>query len=160
MNSLYYPEKWHFLRQELATLQAEGKTVIFTNGCFDLLHEGHADLLRKSAELGDVLVVGLNSDTGVHRLKGEERPVQTEAERAKALLELDAVDAVAVFQEDIPWNIVHALKPDYITKGGDYAPDNVVGADLVKDVIIFPLKEGFSTTATIQKMKLKRSDNV
>ncbi len=133
-------------------------TVVFTNGVFDLLHPGHIDVLFGARAQGDVLVVGLNSDASVRRLgKGPDRPVRSEAERAYVLAGLAAVDAVVVFDEETPLELVRALRPDVIVKGGDYAPDTVVGADLVRDrggrVVIIPLTPGQSTTSIIRKLR-------
>lgn len=133
-------------------------TVVFTNGVFDLLHPGHIDVLFGARAQGDVLIVGLNSDASVRRLgKGPDRPVRTEAERAYVLAGLAAVDAVVVFDEDTPLELVRALQPDVIVKGGDYAPDTVVGADIVRArggrVVIIPLTPGQSTTSIIRKLR-------
>lgn len=135
-----------------------GGTVVFTNGVFDLLHPGHIDVLFGARAQGDVLIVGLNSDASVRRLgKGPDRPVRTEAERAYVLAGLAAVDAVVVFDEDTPLELVRALQPDVIVKGGDYSPDTVVGADVVRDrggrVVIIPLTPGQSTTSIIRKLR-------
>ncbi len=137
---------------------SRGGTVVFTNGVFDLLHPGHIDVLTGARAQGDVLVVGVNSDASVRRLgKGPDRPVRTEAERAYVLAGLAAVDAVVVFDEDTPLELVRALQPDVIVKGGDYAPDTVVGADVVQArggrVVIIPLTPGQSTTAIIARLR-------
>lgn len=132
-------------------------TVVFTNGVFDLLHPGHIDVLDGARREGAVLVVGLNSDDSVRRLKGLTRPVRNEAERAHVLAALEAVDAVVVFDEDTPFELVRVLQPDVIVKGGDYAPDTIVGADLVRArggrVVVIPLLAGQSTTSIIEKMR-------
>lgn len=134
--------------------------MVFTNGVFDLLHPGHVDVLRGARERGDALVVGLNSDASVRRLKGPERPVRTEADRAYVLASLEAVDAVTVFDEDTPLELVKVLRPDVIVKGGDYSPDTVVGAAEVRswggECVIIPLTPGHSTTAIIQKLRSNR----
>ncbi|MCE9601923.1 MAG: D-glycero-beta-D-manno-heptose 1-phosphate adenylyltransferase [Gemmatimonadetes bacterium] len=137
---------------------ARSGTVVFTNGVFDLLHPGHIDVLTGARAQGDLLVVGVNSDASVRRLgKGPDRPVRSEAERAYVLAGLAAVDAVVVFDEDTPLELVTALRPDVIVKGGDYAPDTVVGADLVRArggrVVIIPLTPGQSTTSIIQRLR-------
>ena len=137
---------------------ARSGTVVFTNGVFDLLHPGHIDVLTDARAQGDVLVVGVNSDASVRRLgKGPERPVRSEVERAYVLAGLAAVDAVVIFDEDTPLELVTALRPDVIVKGGDYAPDAVVGADLVRSrggrVVIIPLTPGQSTTSIIQRLR-------
>ena len=134
--------------------------VVFTNGVFDLLHPGHVDVLLGARRQGDALVVGLNSDDSVRRLKGPERPVRSEAERAYVLAALEVVDAVVVFAEDTPLELVRTLQPDVIVKGGDYSPDTVVGAREVRarggEVVIIPLTPGQSTTSIIEKLRVQR----
>ena len=130
---------------------------MFTNGVFDLLHRGHVDVLRAARALGDALVVGVNADASVRRLKGPTRPVRDEDERAYVLAALECVDVVVLFGEDTPLELVRAIEPDVIAKGGDYAPDTVVGADVVRArggrVVIIPLTPGFSTTGTISQLQ-------
>ncbi len=123
-----------------------GRKVIFTNGCFDVLHQGHRKLLQEARELGDLLVVGLNSDNSIKRLKGESRPINAVDQRVEALAALPSVDAVIVFEEDTPYELLQQLQPQILVKGGDYEPKDVVGADLVDEVVIIPLVEGVSTT--------------
>ena len=136
--------------------RAEGR-VVFTNGVFDLLHPGHGDGLTGARAQGDALIVGLNSDASVRRLKGPQRPVRSEADRAYVLAALEAVDAVVVFAEDTPRELVRAVEPDVIVKGGDYTPESVVGADEVRArggrVVIIPLTPGQSTTSIIEKLR-------
>jgi D-beta-D-heptose 7-phosphate kinase/D-beta-D-heptose 1-phosphate adenosyltransferase len=131
--------------------------VVFTNGVFDLLHPGHVDVLMGARAQGSALVVAINSDDSVRRLKGPTRPVRNAAERAYVLAALEMVDAVVVFDEDTPLEAVRAIEPDVIVKGGDYSPDTVVGADDVRarggDVVIIPLTPGQSTTAIIEKLR-------
>jgi D-beta-D-heptose 7-phosphate kinase/D-beta-D-heptose 1-phosphate adenosyltransferase len=131
--------------------------VVFTNGVFDLLHTGHVDVLIGARQTGDVLVVGVNSDASVKRLKGPDRPVRSEGERAYVLAALEAVDAVTLFEQDTPLELVRLLQPDVIVKGGDYAPDAVVGANEVRarggTVVIIPLTAGHSTTSTIDRLR-------
>ena len=131
--------------------------VVFTNGVFDLLHPGHVDLLDRARREGAALIVGVNSDASVQRLKGTERPIRTSASRAIVLAGLEAVDAVVVFEEDTPFDLVQAIEPDVIVKGGDYSPDTIVGADLVTArggrVVVIPLVDGHSTTSTIEKLR-------
>ncbi len=131
--------------------------VVFTNGVFDLLHPGHVDLLTAARAEGDVLIVGLNSDDSVRRLKGPSRPVRSEAERAYVMAALEAVDAVVIFEQDTPLEIVRHLQPTVIVKGGDYTPETVVGADDVRarggDVVIVPLTSGQSTTSIIERLQ-------
>jgi len=145
---------WHSLAEWRA--RQPGR-VVFTNGVFDLLHPGHVDVLIGARARGDVLVVGLNSDASVKRLKGPDRPVRSEGERAYVLAALEAVDAVTLFEQDTPLQLVQLLQPDVIVKGGDYSPDTVVGANEVRarggDVVIIPLTPGHSTTSTIDRLR-------
>ena len=131
--------------------------VVFTNGVFDLLHPGHIDVLLGARQKGDALVVGVNSDASVRRLKGPDRPVRSEGERAYLLAALEAVDAVTLFEQDTPLELVRVLQPDVIVKGGDYSPDTVVGASEVRarggEVVIIPLTPGHSTTSTIERLR-------
>jgi D-beta-D-heptose 7-phosphate kinase/D-beta-D-heptose 1-phosphate adenosyltransferase len=134
--------------------------VVFTNGVFDLLHPGHVDVLGAARAAGDALVVGVNSDDSVRRLKGPGRPVRTAVERALVLAALESVDAVAVFEQDTPLELIVALRPDILVKGGDYSPDTVVGRREVESwggsVVIVPLTPGQSTTAIIEKLRDQR----
>jgi D-glycero-beta-D-manno-heptose 1-phosphate adenylyltransferase len=145
---------WHALA---AWRAVQPGRVVFTNGVFDLLHPGHVDVLLGARARGDALVVGLNSDASVKRLKGPDRPVRSEGERAYVLAALEAVDAVTLFEQDTPLELVQLLQPDVIVKGGDYAPDTVVGAKEVRarggDVVIIPLTPGHSTTLTIDRLR-------
>jgi D-beta-D-heptose 7-phosphate kinase/D-beta-D-heptose 1-phosphate adenosyltransferase len=141
---------------EVRRRQRAGQKVVFTNGCFDLLHVGHARLLRQAAALGDFLVVGLNSDDSVRRLKGDSRPINRMDERAEILAALECVDAVAVFEEDTPQAIIEALLPDVLVKGGDYRPEEVVGREVVEAsggrLVLIPLVEGHSTTGLASRL--------
>ncbi|MDQ0506025.1 D-glycero-beta-D-manno-heptose-7-phosphate kinase [Xanthobacter agilis] len=141
----------------IAGWRAAGATVVFTNGCFDLLHPGHVSLLEAAAREGDRLVVALNTDASVRRLKGESRPVQDEAARARVMGALRCVDLVVLFDEDTPYDTIAALKPDVVVKGADYREDQVVGGDLVKSwggrVALVPLVEGRSTSALVAKAR-------
>jgi D-beta-D-heptose 7-phosphate kinase/D-beta-D-heptose 1-phosphate adenosyltransferase len=138
---------------EVVRRRQAGQTIVFTNGCFDLLHVGHVRLLREAAALGDYLIVGLNSDAGVGRLKGPTRPVNPEEARAEVLAALECVDAVTVFDDDTPLSLIRAILPDVLVKGGDYRPDEVVGRAEVEAaggrLVIVPLVEGHSTTRLI-----------
>lgn len=134
-----------------------GGVVVFTNGVFDLLHPGHIEVLDLARREGDALIVGLNSDESVRRLKGPTRPVRSTAERALVLAGLEAVDAVVVFDDDTPLSLVQRLAPDVIVKGGDYSPETIVGADVVTArggrVVVVPLVPGQSTTSIIEKLR-------
>ena len=123
--------------------------VVFTNGCFDVLHKGHVSLLNFCKSLGDKVVVGLNSDSSVARLKGPSRPVNTQEDRKFVLEGLSSVDEVIVFHEDTPYDLIKSIKPDIIVKGGDYVAENVVGSDLAK-VVIFDYMPGYSSTNLIK----------
>ncbi len=138
-------------------LKSAGKKIVFTNGCFDLFHTGHLHLLEEAKKLGDVLIVAINSDQSVKRLKGAQRPIFDENERAKIIAALGFVDYVVVFEEDTPFELIEELKPDIIVKGGDYTVERVVGRDIVESyggrVHIIPLLEGVSTSSLIEKIK-------
>lgn len=131
--------------------------VVFTNGCFDLIHRGHVDYLSKARDLGDMLIVGLNSDASVRRLKGEHRPVSNQQSRAMVMAAFAFVDYVVIFDDDTPARLIEAIKPDILVKGGDYNRSNIVGADFVEShggkVTTIPLVEGESTTNLINRMK-------
>ena len=131
--------------------------VVFTNGVFDLLHPGHVDVLLAARRCGDALIVGLNSDASVRRLKGPERPLRSEAERAYVLAAFEMVDCVVLFEDDTPLALVRALQPDVIVKGGDYTEATIVGASEVRswggDVRVIPLTPGQSTTRIVQKLR-------
>lgn len=133
--------------------RAEGKKIVFTNGCFDILHAGHVSVLEFSRSKGDALVVGLNSDASVKRLKGPSRPVNTQADRALVLAALQAVDAVCVFEEDTPYELIKLVQPDVLVKGGDYKPSEIVGREFAKKVVRFALLKGRSTTNIIKKVR-------
>jgi len=137
--------------------QAGGEIVVFTNGCFDLLHRGHVDLLNTARSFGDRLVVGLNSDESVTRLKGVGRPVQPQEDRGIILSALSAVDLVVIFPEETPRELIRVLRPDVLVKGGDYKPENIVGAREVRSwggkVAIVPYREGASTSELIRKIQ-------
>lgn len=131
--------------------------VVFTNGVFDLLHPGHVDVLDAARRAGDALVVGVNGDASVRRLKGDSRPVRAQADRVYVIASLEAVDAVTIFDQDTPLELVRALQPDVIVKGGDYTPDSIVGADEVRarggSVVVVPLTPGQSTTSIIERLR-------
>lgn len=134
----------------------QNKRVVFTNGCFDLIHQGHKDLLKKARSFGDILLVGLNSDRSIKRLKGIKRPIQNEIERAKNLCEFGSVDGVIIFYEDTPARLIADIKPDVLVKGGDYTIESIIGAgDVLASggrVEIVPLTPGYSTSKNLEKM--------
>ncbi len=145
------------LQHKAAIWRFKGKRIVFTNGCFDLLHRGHLHTLSAARELGDVLVIGLNNDASVQRLKGPTRPIQDETTRAEVLAALLLVDAVVLFDEDTPLELIKTLTPDVLVKGGDYVPETIVGYDWVTQhggkVEIVPLLDGHSTTGTVGRME-------
>lgn len=147
---------WESLKEKLNGLRKEGKTIVFTNGCFDILHVGHTRYLNEAKKTGDVFVLGLNSDSSVRALKGENRPINSEADRAYVLASLAAVDYVTIFSEETPLKLIEYLKPDIIVKGGDWKQEDVVGGDVVKKwggkVLIMPETEGASSTNMIDKI--------
>ena len=138
--------------------KSKGLKIVFTNGCFDLLHKGHLDLLNKSSKYGDILIIGLNSDSSVKKLKGASRPVENEMIRYQKLMALNYVDHVIIFKQLTPKKLISELKPDVLVKGGDYELNNIVGADEVVSnggvVKIIPLTPGFSTTSIIEKRSI------
>ncbi len=140
------------LKAILSDLKAQGKRIVFTNGCFDLLHPGHISCLQEAKALGDVLVVAVNSDESVRRLKGPGRPIMPLEARMKVLSALEAVDFVLPFEEDTPLRVISELKPHVLVKGGDWKPEEVVGRELVQEVRIVPYCEGFSTTEIIRRI--------
>lgn len=149
------------LRHQVYAWKMKGKTVAFTNGCFDILHEGHIFSLSQAARAADYLIVGVNSDTSTRALKGPERPVNQEQSRALLLASLAMVDAVIIFEELTPLELITTLQPDVLVKGGDYTLDQIVGAKEViaagGKVAINPLVEGFSTTGLIARIKASLS---
>ena len=129
--------------------------IIFTNGCFDIIHQGHIEYLAKAAELGNKLIIGLNTDDSVKRLKGDKRPLQDESSRALILASLSFIDLIVSFDEDTPYNLISHIKPDVLVKGGDYSIENIVGFDVIKryggEVKTIDFVQGFSTTNIINK---------
>lgn len=145
------------LKTKLSIWRENGEKIIFTNGCFDIIHKGHIQVLANTADLGDRLIIGLNSDISVKKLKGLNRPIVEEDARAFLLASLNFVDAVVLFSEETPINLITTLKPNVLAKGGDYAISSVVGYKEVKEyngeVIIMPFVDGFSSTSIIEKIK-------
>ena len=144
------------LLRERRAASEKGLVFVFTNGCFDLLHAGHLHVLRAAKKAGDLLTVGLNTDSSVRKLKGKGRPLMGEAERAELLAALDPVDYVVFFSEETPQRLIEALEPDLLVKGGDYQEDRIVGAEAVRRrggrVLVVPLREGLSTSALIERI--------
>jgi rfaE bifunctional protein nucleotidyltransferase chain/domain len=139
----------------LTRWREQNKKIVFTNGCFDIIHPGHLTLLKQAAKYGDILIVGLNSDTSVRRLKGEGRPINTEQSRVLMLVGLPAVNAVVIFAEDTPIDLIRQIRPDFLAKGGDYKKEEVIGGSLVESyggrVILTPLIDGYSTTRIVDQ---------
>jgi D-beta-D-heptose 7-phosphate kinase/D-beta-D-heptose 1-phosphate adenosyltransferase len=142
--------------EETRRLQISGRRVVFTNGCFDILHPGHIDILTRARHLGDVLVVAINSDSSVRRFKGPGRPVFPESERAELLASLEMVDYVCIFEEDTPLEIILKVRPDILVKGADWGLDGIIGRSEVEgwggQVIAIPLVEGHSTTGIVDRI--------
>lgn len=139
-------------------LRLKGRQIVFTNGCFDILHPGHVDYLAQARDLGNFLVLGLNTDGSVRRLnKAPNRPVNDETSRAMVLAALGCIDLIVLFDEDTPYELIRLLDPDFLVKGSDYKPEEVVGYDIVTKrggrVVAIPFLEGFSTTGLIEKLK-------
>ena len=134
-----------------------GEKIVFTNGCFDIIHLGHIDYLEKSRNLGDRMIVGLNTDDSVSRIKGDSRPIVNESSRGRVMAAFEFVDAVVFFNEDTPYDLINNIKPDILVKGSDYLTENIVGADIVIEnggkVETIDLVDGFSTSGIIEKIK-------
>ncbi|MBW8049010.1 MAG: D-glycero-beta-D-manno-heptose 1-phosphate adenylyltransferase [Cytophagales bacterium] len=145
------------LTLKLKEWKAKGYKIVFTNGCFDILHLGHIDYLEKVRKFGDKLVVGLNTDDSIKQIKGQDRPVQDEKSRARVLASLEFIDAVVLFNEDTPYELIKLLAPDVLVKGDDYAVDKIVGHDIIKknggEVKTIPYIEGYSSSGIIEKIK-------
>ncbi|MCX7738704.1 MAG: D-glycero-beta-D-manno-heptose 1-phosphate adenylyltransferase [Hydrogenothermaceae bacterium] len=143
--------------ERLSKLKKEGKRIVFTNGCFDIIHAGHVDYLEKARSLGNFLIVGLNSDGSVRRLKGPDRPVNSQEQRKRVLEALKSVDMVIIFEEDTPERLIREIKPDVLVKGGDWSIENIVGADFVLsyggEVYTVDFIYDTSTTKIIQKVR-------
>ena len=145
------------LKNQVNAWKQAGEEVVFTNGCFDIIHRGHIEVLAQTADLGDRLIIGLNSNSSIQKLKGEDRPIMTENSRAILLAALSFVDAVILFPEDTPINLISTLLPEILAKGGDYEIETIVGHEIVQNnggqVILVPFVEGFSSTTIIDKIK-------
>jgi rfaE bifunctional protein nucleotidyltransferase chain/domain len=140
----------------LAILRSAGEKIVFTNGCFDIIHTGHTRYLAKAKSLGDVLIVAVNSDSSVRTIKGQKRPINSEAERMETLAALESVDFVTLFSEADPYRIISLLQPDILVKGGDWPVEKIIGRDVVEarggTVVNVPYLEGASTTGIIEKI--------
>ncbi len=138
-------------------LKSRGKKIVFTNGCFDILHRGHVEYLNEAKKFGDVLIVGINSDSSVKKLKGEKRPINSEEDRAYILSNLISVDFVVIFKEETPLKLISEIIPNYLIKGGDWSVENIVGREIVEKnggrCLTIKFKEGYSTTKIIEKIK-------
>jgi len=145
------------LKNKVISWKENGHKIVFTNGCFDIMHKGHIEVLSKSSDLGDKLIIGLNSDSSVQKLKGNSRPIIDENSRAIALAALSFVDAIVLFSEETPINLISTLTPDILAKGGDYEIRTIVGHEIVQknggEVILIPFVDGFSSTNIINKIK-------
>ena len=148
---------WDSLKYWLAYWRFHENRIVFTNGCFDLMHQGHIDYLSQAADHGDVLIIGLNTDASVKRLKGESRPIQDERSRALLLSSLRFVDAVVLFDQETPYELIKLVNPDVLVKGSDYSAEEIVGYDIVRakggEVITIDFLDGFSTTGLIEQIK-------
>ena len=143
---------WDELKDILKDVKANGRKVVFTNGCFDIIHIGHIRCLREAKAFGDVLVVGLNSDRSISIIKTN-RPINSQGQRAEVLGSLEMVDYVTVFDEETPYELIKLVQPDVLVKGGDWRKEDIVGSDIAKETHSLPYIEGVSTTAIIEKIK-------
>jgi rfaE bifunctional protein nucleotidyltransferase chain/domain len=145
------------LKKIAAEARTAGRKIVFTNGCFDILHRGHVHLLRESKALGDLLVVALNTDSSVKAIKGPNRPALPQADRAELIGAMEMVDYVVLFDEPDPYQVIEALRPDVLVKGGDWSPERIIGADIVQKtggkVVVVPYLKGFSTTEIIERIR-------
>lgn len=143
---------WSELKDEITQLKVARKKIVFTNGCFDIIHIGHIRYLREAKNLGDVLIIGLNSDSSVNRIKPG-RPINPESNRAEVLASLEMVDYVTIFNENTPYELIEHLKPDVLVKGGDWKKEDIVGSNIVPEVHSLPYIKGISTTGIVEKIK-------
>jgi len=146
-------KKLNELKKILNRLKKEGKKIVFTNGCFDILHPGHIKVIKEAKSKGDILVVGINSDSSVRKIKGPQRPILDERARAKVVSALEDVDFVIIFKQSTPLNLIKAIKPHYLVKGSDWEKKNIVGRDLVKKVFTVKILKGYSTTEIVNRIK-------
>jgi rfaE bifunctional protein nucleotidyltransferase chain/domain len=143
---------WNELQSTVHRLKAEGKKIVFTNGCFDLIHVGHVRYLREARKLGDVLVVGLNSNRSVSLIKPG-RPITPQDQRAEILASLDMIDYVSLFDEETPYELIKLVQPDVLVKGGDWTKEEIVGSDIAKETHSIPYIKGISTTEILERIK-------
>ena len=148
----YRTQSWEEIAALARNWKACGEKVVFTNGCFDILHVGHVTYLEKARNLGKHLIVGLNTDASVRRLKGETRPLVHELDRARVLAALACVDAVVLFDQDTPTELIEQIRPDILVKGGDYTPEQVAGREYAGEVRIIDFEDGYSTTGVVEKI--------
>ena len=150
---------WEEITDISRKLKEQSKTIVFTNGCFDILHAGHVKYLAEAKELGNILILGLNSDSSVKRLKGNDRPINNEQDRAIVLSALCSVSYIVIFDEDTPYELINNIKPNILVKGGDWKPEDIVGHDIVSSyngrVMSLSFIEGKSTTAIVNKLREK-----
>ena len=146
-------KKLNELKKILNRLKKEGKKIVFTNGCFDILHPGHIKVIKEAKSKGDILVVGINSDNSVRKIKGPQRPILDERARAKVVSALEDVDFVIIFKQSTPLNLIKAIKPHYLVKGSDWEKKSIVGRDLVKKVFTVKILKGYSTTEIVNRIK-------
>lgn len=150
-------QSWHSIHETVTAWKAQEQSIVFTNGCFDILHYGHIHYLAEAKDQGDRLIIGLNSEGSVRRLKGPGRPINDDLTRKHMLAALNMVDAVVVFEQDTPYELIRLIEPDILVKGGDWPPEEMVGADIVLkkggQVMSLPYVKGYSTTNIEQKIK-------
>lgn len=146
------------LRQKVSIWRFLNKKIVFTNGCFDIIHLGHIDYLSKAKDLGNILLIGLNTDDSIKRIKGNNRPIKDQHERAIMLASLQFVDGVILFNDDTPYDLIKKIEPDILVKGSDYKKEEIVGADIIKntggEIITIDFLEGYSTTSILDKIRL------
>ena len=147
---------WNELKKAADTLKADGKKIVFTNGCFDIIHIGHIRYLKEAKALGDVLVVGVNSDRSVSGIKPD-RPINPQNHRAEVLSSLEMVDYVTLFDEETPYELIKILQPDILVKGGDWKKEDIIGSDVAKETYSLPYVKGVSTSEIIERIKFKNS---
>jgi rfaE bifunctional protein nucleotidyltransferase chain/domain len=147
---------------EIRKIRQQGLSIVFTNGCFDIIHQGHIRYLAEASDMGDILIVGLNTDDSVKKLKGKNRPIQDQGSRAITLAAISFIDYIVLFDEDTPLRLIEAILPDILVKGGDYAPEKIIGYDIVQSaggrVVTIPLEKGYSTSIIINKLSAGKTN--